>query len=102
MRTGSYESLTSFVTFKLLEVVDEHFSELVSLNCPFFGVSVGVARIKDLRIYARKFGRNSEVEDGELLGRSLKDSTVKDSVDYTAGVTDRDTLAGTVQAVFTR
>lgn len=61
--TSSYESLTCFVVLKLLEVIDEHFSELVSLGVPFFGVSVGVAGIENVGVYAGKFGGNCEVED---------------------------------------
>ena len=56
------------MAFELLEVVDEHFSEFVSLLGPFCGIGVGVARIKDLGINTGEFGRNGEVEDGELLG----------------------------------
>ena len=86
--TGSNESLTGFVSFIFLEVLDETFSKIFCLNCPFLGVSVGVAGIKDLGIYAGKFSGNLEVKDGELLGGSIEDSAVKDSVDDAAGVTD--------------
>ncbi len=85
---GSYESLACGVVLKLLEVVDEHFSELGSFCCPFFGVGVCVAGIENVRVYTGQFGRNSEVEDGELLGGSAQNCAVKDCVDDAAGVLD--------------
>lgn len=93
VRTCGNKFLTGRIVGVLLEVLDEALGKVLSLNVPLFGVGVGVARIEDLGIYTGEFGRNLEVEDGELLGGSLEDSTVKDSVDNTAGVTDRDTLA---------
>ena len=98
----SYESLACGIVLVFLEVLDEAFCEVFSLDGPFFGVSVGVAGIEDLGIYAGEFGRNLEIEDGEFLCGSLEDSTVEDSVDDTAGITDRDTFAGTVRPVLTR
>lgn len=98
LRTGSYESLTGRIVFEFLEVVDEHFSKLGGFNSPFFSVGVSVAGIEDLGIYAGKFGGNGEVKDRKLLGGGGEDRTVEDSVDDTAGVLDRDTLAGTVPA----
>jgi hypothetical protein len=71
--TSSYESLTCFVVLELLEVVDEHFSELGSLGVPFSCVSVSVARIEDGGIYTGQSGRNCEVEYGDLLGGSAQD-----------------------------
>ena len=96
--TGSYESLACLIAFKLLEVVDEHLGELVGLNGPLLGVSVGIAGIEDLGIYAGKLGRNLEAEDGELLGGSAQDRAVENSVDDATGIADRDTLASTVPA----
>lgn len=93
VRTCSYECLACLMSFELLEVVDEHFSELVSLGVPFLSVGVSVAGIEDLGVYAGEFGGDGEVEDGELLGGSAEDSTVKDSVDDATGVLDRDALA---------
>ena len=98
VRTCSYECLACLMSFELLEVVDEHFSELVGLGVPFLSVGVSVAGIEDLGIYAGEFGGDGEVEDGELLGGSLEDSAVEDSVDDAAGILDRDALACTVPA----
>ncbi len=96
--TCGYKSFTGCVVFKLLEVVDEHFGKFGSFFFPNLGVGVSVAGIEDFGIYAGKFGRNFEVEDGELLGGSSQDSTVKDSVDDATGIADRDTFASTVPA----
>ena len=96
LRTCCNECLAGSVVSVFLEVLDETLSEVFSLDFPLFGVSVSVARIKDFGIYAGKFSRNLEVEDRKLLGRSLEDSAVKDIVDDTTGITDLDTLAGSV------
>ena len=72
----------------LLEVLNEACSQVFSLGVPFFDIGVSVAGIENLGIYAREFGRNFEVEDGELLGGSLEDSAVEDSVDDATGVAD--------------
>ena len=97
-RSGSYESLSGFVTFKLSEVLDEASCEVFSFLFPSSGVSVSVARVEDFRIYARQFSRNDEVEVRDNLSRSFVDRTVEDSVDDTASVADGDTLACTVPA----
>ena len=96
--TGGNESLASLIVLELLEVVDEHLGELGSLCSPFCGICVGVAGVEDLGINAGQFGGYGEVEDRNLLGGSLQDSAVEDSVDDTAGITDGDTFAGTVPA----
>ena len=98
MGAGGYESLACLVVLELLEVVDEHLGELVGFGVPFLGIGVSVAGIQDFGVYTGELGGNGEVEDGDNLGGSLEDSAVKDSVDDTAGVTDRDTLAGAVPA----
>ena len=49
-----------------------------------------------MAIYAWKLCRNLEVEVRDNLSRSCLDRTVKDSVDDTSGVSDRDTLACTI------
>lgn len=98
MGSCGYESFAERMVLELLEVVDEHFGELVGFLGPFSGICVSVARIEDLRINAREFGRDGEVEDGELLGGSGQDSAVEDSVDNAAGILDGDTFAGSVPA----
>ena len=85
--TCGNECLAGFVMFELLEVVDEHLGKLGSLFVPDSGIGIGVARIEDIGVNAGKFGRHCEVEDRNLLGGSLQDSTVKDSVDDTTGTT---------------
>ena len=96
VRTCCNECLAGFVVLVLLEVLDEARCEVFGFGVPLFCICVGIAGIKDLRIYAGKLGRNLEVEDRKGLGGSLKDSTVEDSVDDTTGIFDRDTFAGTV------
>ncbi len=93
-----YKSLSCFIVFKLLEVVDEHFGELGGFSIPFFNVGVSVARVKNFGIYAGEFGGYGEVEDGELLGGGLQDRAVKDRVDDAAGILDGYTLACAVPA----
>ena len=73
MGASSHESLAGLVAFKLLEVVDEHLGELVSLFGPLCGVSVGVAGVEDVVVNAGKSGRNLKVEDSHLLGRGGED-----------------------------
>ena len=96
--TSGNKSLAGLVVLVLLEVLDEACCEVLGLNFPFCGIGVGVAGIKNRGINTGKFGGNLEVKDGELLGRSCEDGTVEDGVDDTAGVADRDTLAGSVPA----
>ena len=92
------KALPALVVLILLEVLDEACCEVLGLNFPFCGIGIGVAGIKNRGINTGKFGGNLEVKDGELLGRSCENGTVEDSVDDTAGVADRDTLAGSVPA----
>ena len=79
--TCSNECLTSLVTLVLLEILDEAGSQILSLLVPLSSVSVSVARIEDVGIYALELCGNLEVEVRNLLGRSLQDSTTQDSVD---------------------
>ena len=96
LRTSGNESLTSFVSLVLLEILDEASCEILSLLFPYRSVSVSVARIEDLRINTRKFSRNNEVEVRNCLSRSLIDRTIEDSVDDTTSIADRDTLTRTI------
>ena len=86
MRTCSYESLAGFVVGVLVEVLDEASSEVFSLFFPDRSVGVGVAWVKNCRVNVRKAGRNFEVEHRDLLGFSLEDRAIEDSVDDTAGI----------------
>ena len=58
LRTSSNQSLAGFVTGELGEVLDEAAGEVLSLLVPLSSVSLGVARVRDLRVYAREFRRN--------------------------------------------
>ena len=62
LRTSSNQLLASFVASELLEVLDEAASQVFCFLFPLASAVVSVARIEDLRIYARQFGRNYEVE----------------------------------------
>ena len=70
----------------------------MSLSIPLRSLSVCVARIEDLGVYAWELGRNFEVEDGNLLGGGVVDCAAEDGVDDAAGVLDGDTLASAVPA----
>ena len=96
LRTSCNESLTSLVSLILLEVLDEAGSEILSLLLPLSCVSISVARIEDVGVYAVELCRNNEVEEWDSLCWSSVDRVVEDSVDDTTSVADRDTLAGTV------
>ena len=52
LRACSYESLTSFVSFVLLEVLDEAGSEILSLLLPLCAILIGVARIENTPSHA--------------------------------------------------
>ena len=88
LRTGGNESLTGSVVLVFVEVFDEASCEVFGLDIPVFDVGVGVARVEDLRIYAGQFGGYFKVEDGHLLGGSLKDGAVEDCIDYATSVAD--------------
>ena len=79
LRTSSNQSLTSFVSSELSEVLDETTSQVFSFFVPLSSVSVSITRIKDLRINTRQFSRNNEVEVRNNLSRSLVDRTVQDN-----------------------
>ena len=69
--TSSNQSLTSLVTLVLLEVLDEAASQILSLLVPLSSISVSVARIEDVGVYALKLCGNLEVEVRNLLRGSL-------------------------------
>ena len=73
LRTSSNQSLAGFVTGELGEVLDEAAGEVLGLFVPLSSVSVGIARVKDLRVYSRKLRRNDEVEVRDGLRGSLVD-----------------------------
>lgn len=70
----------------------------MSLSIPLRSLSVCVARIENLGVYAWELGRNFEVEDGNLLGGGVVDCAAEDGIDDAAGVLDGDTLASAVPA----
>ena len=73
LRTSSNQSLAGFVAGELGEVLDEAAGEVLGLLVPLSSVSVGIARVKDLRVYSRKLRRNDEVEVRDGLRGSLVD-----------------------------
>ena len=77
-RTGANQCFAGFVSFKFLEVFDEAFGQVFGFGFPFACLCVGVARVKDFRVYARQSGRNHEVEERDGFGRSLVDGAVQD------------------------
>ena len=96
VRTCCNECLAGFVVLVLLEVLDEARCE-VRLWCTTLRICVGIAGIKDLRIYAGKFGRNLEVEDRKGLPvGALGIAPSRIASMSTTGIFDRDTFAGTV------
>ena len=97
-RAGVGEALAGLVGLEFLEVVDKHLGEFLGLLVPFSGVSVSVAGIENRAVYTGELSWDNEVEEGEHLSGSLLDVAVEDIVDDTAGVRNRDTLAGTVPA----
>ena len=98
LRTGGHESLSGLVAFVLLEVLDEASGKILCLLLPFSGILVGVAGVENACVNSLEFGGNLEVEIRYLLGRSLVDAAVEDSVDDSSGVTDGDALACAVPA----
>ena len=96
LRTSLNESLTSLISGVLAEILDEAGSQILSLLLPLRCVSISVARIKDSGIHVGQSCGNLEVEVRNLLGLSLQDAAIEDSVDDTTGIGDGDTLAGTV------
>ena len=96
LRTSCNESLTSFVSFVLLEVLDEACSQIFSLFFPLSYISISITWVEDVRIYTFQLCRNYKVEVWNRLGWSLVDRVIEDSIDNTTGITDRDTLASSV------
>ena len=84
LRACSNQRLTGFVAFELSEVLDEAASQVFSLLFPLGSLSIRIARIEDLRIYARQFSRNYKVEVRDRLRRSLVNGAVQDGVDSSA------------------
>ena len=73
-------------------------AEILRLVLPFGSVGVGVARVEDLGVHARQFGRNLKVEVRNLLGGRLQDVAGQNRVDDAAGILDGDALASAVPA----
>src|SRR5699024_9474385 len=66
------------------------------LCIPLGSISIGIARIQDSRIYARKLSRNLYVEVRQRLSRSVQDRAIQNRVDDSTGILDGDTLSGSV------
>ena len=98
LRAGGDEGFARFVAFVLVEVLHEALRQILRLGVPLGGVGVGVARVEDRGIDAGQLGGHLEVEQRDLLGRSLEHVAVQDRVDDAAGVLDGDALAGAVPA----
>ena len=96
--TSCYELLAGFVRFVLLEVLYEATSKVFGLLFPLCCISVCIAWVEDFSRNAFQLRRNSEVEVRYLLCRSCVDRVVQDSIDDTACILDRDTLACSVPA----
>ena len=76
LRTGRYKSLACVVAFVFLKVLDKSSCQILCLLFPLGSVRIGISRIKDSGINARKLCRNLEIEDRDLLRRSLAYITV--------------------------
>ena len=63
---------------------------------PNFCIGIRVARIKDVRIYARQFCRHNEVEVRNCFCRSFVDRSVENSIDDATRVANRNTFARSV------
>ena len=98
LRAGGYESLSCLIAGELLEVLDEASGEILGLNLPLLGGSIGVAGIEDVGVHLVELGRDGKVEVRDGCGLSLVHAAVEDAVDDGAGILDGDTLAGTVPA----
>ena len=81
LRTCCNQSLASLVAFVLGEVLDESASQILCLLVPLGSFCIGITRIQDCRIYARKLSRNFKVEVRDSLGRSILDVAIKNSID---------------------
>ncbi len=98
LRTSLGELLARLVGLEFLEVVDKHIGEFLRFLVPLLRISVSVARIENAGVDSGELGGDHEVEVGEHLCGSLLDVTVKDIVDDTACVGNRDALACAVPA----
>lgn len=86
--TCQRELLASLVGLELLEVVDKHLGEFLSLVVPFFGVGISVAGVEDAGVDAGQLSGDYEIEVGEHFCGSLLDVAVEDIVDDAASVGD--------------
>ena len=98
LRAGCNQRLALFVAGELGEVLHEAVGQVNGLRIPPGSILVGVARVENSRINTRQLGRNREVENRQLLGRSLVNRAVEDGVDDATRILNRDTLARTVPA----
>ena len=73
MRSSFDEGFSFFVVFVFDEVLLETRSEVFGFLFPLRRINIGVARIKDLRINARKGSRDFKVEVRDLLGFGFED-----------------------------
>ena len=73
LRTGFYKRLAGVVGFVFDEILLEAASQIFGFAFPNAFFRIRIARIKDMRVYAREFRRNFEIEERDLLGRSGKD-----------------------------
>ena len=96
--TSLDKCLAGTVAFVFLEVLDEPACEVLCLDFPILCICIGVARVEDVGVNTCELCRHGEVEVRDNLGRSRVDRAVEDGVNDAAGVTDGDTLAGTVPA----
>ena len=101
LRTSCNECLTSLVTLVLDEVLLESLCEILRLLLPLRCICISVARIEDSRIYTWKLGRNLEIEERDLLGRSLGNIAILDSSDDSTSILDGDSLAPDFSILFT-
>ena len=88
--------VTSSVSFVFSKVLDESSSKIFSFYFPFRSISICVTRIKDTCVYAVKLCWNFEIEEWDLLSRSVKDISVKDCIDDTTSIFDGDTFSCSV------
>ena len=87
--TCGNQSLAGFIGSIFAEVLDEAGCEILSLLLPDAGLCVCVARIEDGGIHVGQCCGNLEVEVRNLLGGSLQDAAVENSVDDTTCIRDR-------------
>ena len=98
LRSCRNECLAGLVVGVLLEVLDEAACKILGLDFPLLRSCIGVARIQDCRVDARKLCGHFKVEVRDGLGGCLEHVAVQDRVDDAAGIFDGNTLAGAVPA----